>query len=173
MVQQLETSIPKQMRPICEAIVTITDAFCKEHLNGEYAELCRKLIVTLGRKRSSPFAHGEARTWACGVVYAIGRVNFLTDKSQSPHMSTARLCELFGVGKSTASAKANLIMNLLGMILLDPRWCLRSRLADNLLVWMLKVNGVIVDIRCAPREAQEEAFRCGLIPYLPSEAAAN
>jgi hypothetical protein len=170
---RVEETIPKRMRPICEAILAIADAFCKEHLNGEYAELCRKLVVTLGRKRSSPFAHGEAKTWACSVVYAIGRVNFLTDKSQSPHMSTARLCELFGVGKSTASAKAHLIMNTLGMILLDPRWCLRSRLADNPLTWMLKVNGLMMDIRCAPREAQEEAFRLGLIPYVPSEVAAN
>jgi hypothetical protein len=64
-------------------------------------------------------------------------------------------------------------MNTLGMILLDPRWCLRSRLADNPLVWMLKVNGLMMDIRDAPREAQEEAFRLGLIPYIPSEAAAN
>ena len=173
MTTRLEETISKRMRPICEAILAITDAFCKEHLNGEYAELCRKLIVTLGRKRPSPLSHGEARTWACGVVYAIGRVNFLTDNSQSPHMSTARLCELFGVGKSTASARANLIMNTLGMILLDPRWCLRSRLADNPLTWMLKVNGVMMDIRWAPREAQEEAFRFGLIPYVPSDPAAN
>ena len=173
MSKRLEETIPKRMRPICEAILAITDAFCKEHLNVEYAGLCQRLIVTLGRKRPSPFAYGEARTWACGVVYAIGRVNFLTDTTQSPHMSTARLCELFGVGKSTASAKANLLMNMLGMVLLDPRWCLRSRLADNPLAWMFRVNGVIVDIRCAPREAQEEVFRRGLIPYIPSEAAAD
>ena len=173
MSTQLEARISKRMRPICESILAITEAFCNEHLNGEYAELCRKIVMTLGRKRPSPFAHGEARTWACGVVYALGRVNFLTDKSQSPHMNTARLCELFGVGKSTASAKANLIMNTLGMILLDPRWCLRSRLAENPLTWMLKVNGLMMDIRCAPRGAQEEAFRLGLIPYIPSDAAAN
>ena len=173
MSKRLEGTIPKQMRPICEAILAATDAFCAEHLNAEYAELCRRLIVTLGRKRPSPFAYGEARTWACGVVYAIGRVNFLSDQSRTPHMSTARLCELFGVGKSTASTKGNVIMNTLGMILLDPRWCLSSRLADNPLVWMLKVNGVIVDIRCAPREVQEEAFRRGLIPYLPLEVAAD
>ena len=173
MGKPLEDTIPKQMRPICKAILAMTDAFCKEHLSAEYADLCRKLVVALGRKRPSPLAYGEGKIWACGVVYAIGRVNFLSDKSQTPHMSTARLCELFGVGKSTASAKGNLIMNTLGMILLDPRWHLSSRIADNPMVWMLKVNGLIVDIRCAPREAQEEAFRRGLIPYVPSEVGAN
>jgi hypothetical protein len=29
------------------------------------------------------------------------------------------------------------------------------------------VNGFIIDVRHAPREIQEEAFRKGLIPYLP------
>jgi hypothetical protein len=32
---------------------------------------------------------------------------------------------------------------------------------------MLSVNGVIMDIRDAPRGAQEEALRRGLIPYIP------
>lgn len=92
---------PKRMRPICETIGAITDAFCHEHLNAEYAELCRRLVGALGCRRPSPLAHGKPRIWACGVVYAIGKVNFLIDKTQSPHMSTARLCELFAVGKST------------------------------------------------------------------------
>jgi hypothetical protein len=35
------------------------------------------------------------------------------------------------------------------------------------------VNGLIVDIRDAPREAQEEALRLGLIPYLPSRSPAR
>ena len=50
---------------------------------------------------------------------------------------------------------------------LTPRWSLPSRLADNPLVWMLQVNGVVVDIRMTPREVQEEAYRLGLIPLVP------
>ena len=37
------------------------------------------------------------------------------------------------------------------------------------LVWTLQVNGLAMDIRTAPREAQEEAFRQGLIPYIPAD----
>jgi hypothetical protein len=44
---------------------------------------------------------------------------------------------------------------------------LPSRLEDNPLAWMVMVNGFIVDVRDMPREVQEEAFRKGLIPYLP------
>ena len=32
---------------------------------------------------------------------------------------------------------------------------------------MISVNGLMVDARRMPREIQEEAFRRGLIPYLP------
>lgn len=50
---------------------------------------------------------------------------------------------------------------------LDPRWSLPSRLADNPLVWMVSVNGVIVDMRMMPRNLQEQAYELGLIPFVP------
>ena len=52
---------------------------------------------------------------------------------------------------------------------LDPNWTLPSRLGDKLLVWMLNVNGFMMDVRHAPREVQEIAFRKGLIPYIPAD----
>jgi hypothetical protein len=42
-------------------------------------------------------------------------------------------------------------------------------MADNPMVWMLEVNGFLMDIRHAPREAQEIAFEKGLIPYIPAD----
>src|SRR6266702_5247492 len=69
----------------CE-ITALTDAFCAQHLSDEYCDLCRRLVATLCRKRPSPLVNGPARSWACGVAYAIGRINFLFDKSQKPHM---------------------------------------------------------------------------------------
>ena len=35
--------------------------------------------------------------------------------------------------------------------------------------WNVMVNGLIVDARRLPRHLQEEAYRKGLIPYLPPE----
>ena len=82
-------------------------------------------------------------------------------------MQLGKLCELFGIGKCTATAKARSIEKLMGISYLDPRWSLPSRLDDNPLVWMLTVNGFAVDMRTAPLELQEEAFRLGLIPNIP------
>ncbi len=52
---------------------------------------------------------------------------------------------------------------------LDPNWTLSSRLDSNPMVWMLLVNGMMVDIRSMPRAAQEVAFEKGLIPYIPGD----
>jgi hypothetical protein len=35
------------------------------------------------------------------------------------------------------------------------------------MIWMIQVNGLIVDARHMPRAIQEEAFHKGLIPYIP------
>ena len=51
----------------------------------------------------------------------------------------------------------------------DHEWTLPSRLEDNPLVWMLEVNGLMMDVRQAPREVQEIAFHKGLIPYIPAD----
>jgi len=32
---------------------------------------------------------------------------------------------------------------------------------------MIQVDGVIVDIRRMPRELQEQAYRLGLVPFIP------
>jgi Domain of unknown function (DUF6398) len=40
-----------------------------------------------------------------GIVYVLGRINFLGDRSFPPYMTTADLCAAFGVGESTIHAK--------------------------------------------------------------------
>jgi hypothetical protein len=98
--------VPKSMRALYAAMTGLTDAFCAEHLNEDYRRLAQRMTAALCRKRQSPLTSGQPRTWACGIVYVLGQINFLTDPSTQPFMTTANLCSLFGVGQSTASAKA-------------------------------------------------------------------
>jgi hypothetical protein len=37
------------------------------------------------------------------------------------------------------------------------------------MIWILNINGIIMDVRHAPREVQEIAFNKGLIPYIPAD----
>ena len=44
-------AVPAAMMPIYENLVRLTDEFCDQHLNAEYAELCRQMAAALCRKR--------------------------------------------------------------------------------------------------------------------------
>ncbi len=159
--------VPKEMQARFDEITRLTDAFSHEYLNDEYATICRELTATLCRKRPSPLSQGKAATWACGIIHAIGTVNFLFDATQTPHVSSSQIASAFGLSSSTMQAKSKQMRDLLGMYQMDPDWTLPSKVDDNMLAWMIQVNGIIIDARYAPREIQEEAFRKGLIPYIP------
>ena len=163
------TSVPKAMRSVHDAITALTDAVSAAHLNDEYRDLARAMTGALCRKRPSPFASGQPRTWACGIVYELGLPNFLSDPSFPPVMTTKELCAAFGVGVSTAQAKAADIRKALGTNRRDPAWMTPSLVAENPMVWIAEVGGFLVDLRTVPREVQEIAFEKGIIPYIPAD----
>jgi hypothetical protein len=162
-------TVPKASESAFREIVKLTDDVCNRYLNEEYASLARRLAAALGRKRPSPILRGKPEIWACGIVYALGTVNFLFDKSQEPHIRADELCAVFGVSQSSGSNKAKGIRDTFNMFQMDPNWCLPSMVSENPLIWMLEVNGMIVDIRHMPREVQEVAYEKGLIPYIPAD----
>lgn len=162
-------NVPKDMQNTFNMVVKFTDEFSKQHLNSEYAQLARYVTAALCRKRQSPLMNGYANIWACGIVYALGYVNFLFDKSQIPYINATDLCNYFSVGKSTASTKSKLVRDALKMIPLDPNWCLPSKMDDNPLAWTIIYNGFSVDVRCLPRNIQELAYKKGIIPYMPPD----
>ncbi len=162
---------PTEIQTILATLIEMTDSFCKEFLNEEYAELCRKLATALARKRPSPLLRGRLETWASGIVRTIGWANFLHDPSQRPHLALLSIDEAFGIAESTGAAKLKTIRTMLRIRQFDPKWTLPSKMDDNPMVWMLEVNGFLMDIRSAPRELQEVAFQKGLIPYVPADRA--
>jgi len=162
-------SVPEAMKARYDEVVELTDAFCREHLNEEYAQLCREMVATLARKRPSPLLGGKTLSWAAAVVYAIGSVNFLFSKDETPHMRANELAAAFGLAQSTVGNKAKEIKDLLNITVLDSRWTLPSRLEDNPMAWMVSINGLIIDARDLRRELQEEAYRKGLIPFIPTK----
>lgn len=165
-----ELRVPKALREKVERIFAVTDACCVEHLANDYAPLCRKLVGKLARKRPSPLARGDLRIWAAGVICAVGTVNFLTDPSESPHLTHAQLADLLGVSQRTMEHKSRLIRDLLDIGHFDIELCRPSLLARHPTAWLISIDGLIVDARTMPAEIQQEARRLGLIPDLsPTE----
>ena len=150
-------------------ICNILAALCKERLNAEYFNLSVELAAKIARKRPSPFLSGHTKTWAAGIIHALGSVNFLFDKTQSPHLTSKELCAWFDLGQNTISAKSKFIRDMLKMYQIDTNWCLPSKVIDNPLTWMVSFDGYIVDVRTAPYEMQLAALEAGVIPFIPNK----
>jgi hypothetical protein len=161
--------IADDVQPVFDLICKMVDDFCREHLNEEYTELCRKLTEKLARKRPSPLVSGKPNTWACGIIRTIGWVNFLDDSSKMPHMKLTAIDKAFGVAESTGQGKSKLMRNMFKIRQFDHHWTLPSQMDDISAIWWLDVNGFVQDIRRFPREVQEVAFHKGLIPYIPAD----
>src|SRR4051812_49120952 len=74
-------SVPKAMQAKYDAVVMLTDAFCRDHLNEEYRDLACAMTAALCRKRPSPLA------------------------SSQPHMAMADLCAAFGVCRGRSKSR--------------------------------------------------------------------
>lgn len=162
-------SVPNAMQATFDAITTLTDGFCQEKLNAEYADMCRQMTAKLCRKRPSPLAQGRPNNWAAGIVHAVGTVNFAFDKSLTPHITAPDISNYFGVGKSSPASKSKEIRDLFNISLMDPEWTLPSRMDSNPMAWFIMVDGLILDARHLPRHIQAAAFNKGLIPYIPAD----
>ena len=158
--------VPTVLRDEVDQIFSLTDELCTELLDDEYAALCRKLTAKLSRKRPSPLLRRNLNIWAAAVVHTVGAINFLFDPSQSPHLSGDQISAYAGVPKSTIAAKSRVIREALQLRPNDPDFCRRSLLANHPWAWFIEFQGLVLDARWLPRQAQEIAFRKGLIPSL-------
>ncbi len=169
--QPTNLRIPEALRNQVEAIFALTDEFCSQHLDAEYAELCRKLVAKLARKRPSPLLRGDLRIWAGAAIYTVGNVNFLFDRSQSPHLSAGDLSNLIGSPQRTLADKSKLIRDLLNIDIAEPEFCRRKLLKNHPYAYLvqMKDTGFIVDARTLPPEVQLDFRRRGIIPDLPAQ----
>lgn len=164
--------VPVSMRPHVDQILAVTDAVCEQHLDSEYAELCRRVAGRLARKRPSPLVRGDLRIWAAGVVYAVGQVNFLFDPSQSPHASADQLSSWLEVKKTTMANKAAMVRDLLNLSRRDTEVMRQHLIDSDPLIWLLEVDGLLIDAHALPPDLQRQAFQKGLIPYIPGQGNA-
>lgn len=141
-----DLKIPSALLPRATAVVETTDRFCAEHLDLEYAELCRRLIGRLARKRPSPLASGDVKIWAGAVLHAIGSLNFLFDRTQHPHLTASELFRLVGVSQATAGKRSREIRQLLRLTHFDPELSRRQIAEESPLRNLVEVGGLIVPL---------------------------
>jgi len=136
-------------------ISELMESFCTKYLDVEYFELSKKLLRKLGRKKDVPFKRGKLETWASSIIYAIGSINFLSDKSFEPYMQLSDISKHFGVSNSTVSNKARDLKKMFGLQYFDTEFSTKYMLSSNPFNDMVMVDGFIVPLSSLPEEYQE------------------
>jgi len=113
-------------------------------LDGEYERLCRKLIEKMARKRAVPFLSGRVEIWAAAIVYALGSINFLFDKSFLPHATPDTICDAFQASKRTVAQKAKVIRDMFKLGYFDPEFSTERMAKNNPLAGLSMVDGFLV-----------------------------
>ena len=134
----------RDVQKIQNSLIESTTAFCRTHIDQEYETLCQKLIEKMARKHTVPFLSGRIEIWAAAIVYAIGSINFLFDKSTLPYVSTDAICKHFGVSKSTVTQKAKIIRDMFKMQYYDPQFSTKHMADTNPFADLTLVNGFLV-----------------------------
>ncbi len=137
-----------------EKLIQMTNGFCDRYLDQEYKDLCEKLIRKMSRKRVVPFLSGRIEIWAAAVVYAIGSINFLFDKSFEPYAAADDICNYFGTSKSTTGQKAKTIRDMFKLYYFDREFSTKE-MQDNNPFSNVFLDGMPIPISSLPPELQE------------------
>ena len=140
-------------------LVEMTSKFCQTHVINEYQELSEKLIRKLARKRHVPFLSGKIEIWAAAVIYVLGQINFLFDKSFQPYVTADEICNFFWANKSSVSQKAKVIRDMLKLNCFDPEFSTQHVKDRNPLKDLVMINGMAVPISTLSPEMQEYVRR--------------
>ncbi|MFO7897160.1 MAG: DUF6398 domain-containing protein [Candidatus Cloacimonadales bacterium] len=138
-----------------EKLLEMTGEFCVQKLDDDYSHLCEKLVKKLGKKIDVPFQRGRLEIWAAAVVYAIGSINFLFDKSFEPYMTAEQISEYFGTKKTTVSNKAKQIKDMFNLWYLSPEFSTQKMIANNPFNNMVVVDGLTIPLESLPADLQE------------------
>ena len=138
-----------------QQIIELISKFCQEKLDKEYEALCIKLTQKLGRKRNVPFMTGKLEIWAASIIYVIGQLNFLFDKSFTPYIPASDIHEYFGTKSTTVGAKSKTIRDLLKLNRFDNEFSTTHWIESNPLNQYVLVDDMIVPIKSLPVEYQE------------------
>ena len=134
----ITVKVPKSMQEKYDEISKHIIEFCDKYLNEEYKVICCELCGALARKRPSPLVTGKAGSWACGIIHAIGTVNFLFDQTQTPHIKPHEIYDWFGYSQSTSATKAKKIKDIMNITYFDPKWTLPSIDRPHPIYWYFK-----------------------------------
>lgn len=98
----------------------------------------------MARKRNVPFLSGRVEIWAAAIIYALGSINFLFDKSFLPHATPDTLSSYFQVSRRTVAQKAKLIRDTFKLEYFNPEFSTERMAKNKPFARMAMVDGFVV-----------------------------
>lgn len=161
--------IPPSLAGRFEDIHDMIEAFCEAYDAVELSFICLDMLVSLCVQFPDKFRRSQPKSWAAGIVHAIGMVNFLSDPATKPYIESSEIYSWFKVAESTMQSKSRSLRDWFRICQMDPMWSLPELLLENPLMWTMPIDGDFVDLRQAPETVQQRAVQEGLIPITPND----
>lgn len=114
-----------------QEILKLTNRFCLEHLNMEFASLCEKLVKKMSRQATVLFVEGRTDVWAASVIHALGSINFLFDKSFDPFVESHQIAEFYNLSDKTVSEISDKILQTLDIQMFNTEFSTQYSLTNN------------------------------------------
>ncbi len=140
---------------VAKILIEMTSKYCDEHLDDEYKQLCIKIIGKMSRKRNVPFLSGRIEIWAAAIVYAIGSINFLFDKSFKPFVTGEDISNYFHTSNSTTAQKSKVIRDMFKLQYFDPEFSTTRMANQSPMKNMVLIDGLVVDKTTLSQEDRE------------------
>ena len=153
-----KSAMQKEHNTAADQIRTQVTDYCKKQLDQEYGDVCKLLFQDLLKDNSDIFKRGKADIWAAGIVWAVGSINFLGDKSFEPYATLADVCQYFNVNTSTVGQKASKIRELLDMNYLSSSYIIESPASKFLDSLVMTQDGFIVPSNMFEDEIQKDGI---------------
>lgn len=153
--------LSEEIVPHFEAIAILIKRFCDRHDVISFSFTCMDMAISLCVQFPEIISRGKVEGWAGGIVHALAMVNFMDD------ITMANIQSFFKMSQGTIQSKSKQIRDLFGTYPMDPLWSLPETLLENPALWIVPIDGFLIDIREAPPKTQQKALELGLIPMLP------
>lgn len=139
MAEQAERFLAAALQVRKEHVQSLVTDFCRTKLDAEYTRVC---LLLLEKAWLTGMMHDRSKekSWAAGLVQAAAVINFLYDTASQPCVRATDVAKHFGVATSTMSSKGNAILDALGAVPLDPRYCIAPLLKNNPFVQMMELG---------------------------------
>ena len=152
-----------KINAIAQQLIDLTGEYCERYVDDEYKQLTEKLILKMRRKRDVPFLRGRVYTWAAAIIYALGQIIFLFDRSSEPYVAAGDIPYYFGVAQSTVGQKAKVIRDMFDLYYWHPEFSTQAMRDSHPHKGMVMVDGFIWPIEVLPPDVQEELRRQGIV----------